>query len=690
MKRGAGRRLLDGAAIGVVVAALLGAASHAGYLASADARFADVLLFRWRPAQPARACTLVAIDQRSYHELLPQHGTMGSWPRSLYAQALARLGALGPRVIVLDIFFDAARPDDGELTAVMRRLGNVLTPVQAQGPHAARPAPGVAQAFDLFVRPTPAVRAAAAGEGFVNVTTDADTVVRSTPLLLRAGGEDLPAGPLAAVARFVRRPAVIDEPPADGEVYAAGRAIPISAAGSMRINFLGPPGTVEHPGAVPMLPFIDVLNGRIDPASVRDRIVILGLTIRGVDEHSTPTTGDTRMWGAEILAHTIETILTDRYVVDASPGARLAVLVMAALLAGLLGAAWGPGRALGGTLALAAIYFVAAVLAFEHGVLLSLVYPLLGLGLALSAVLAYRVVFEQAEQRRVRDVIGRYLSPSVSRWVLDDPARLALGGETREMTVLFSDVRGFTAISKALPPDRLVALMNELMSVLTGVVFRHDGVLDKYIGDAVMAFWNAPQAQPDHARRACLAALDMVRTLERAKPEWERNGLPQLEMGIGINTGDMVVGNMGSRDRLAYTVLGDAVNVAARLEGLCKIYGVHVVIGQGTRAAAGEALVCRYLDRVRVKGRDEPLAVYEVLGRRDDVDGGRAERIAAWDRAIALYLERRWFEAVAAFADLVAKDPADGPSRLYHERARALDARPPAPDWDGVYEAETK
>ena len=245
MKPGARRRLLVGAAIGGAVAAALGAAFLAGYLAGAQARAVDVL-FLTRPTRPARACTLVGIDQRSYRELLPRHGTMPNWPRALYAQALARLGELGPRVIVLDIFFDAARPDDAELTAVMRRLGNVLTPVEAQIPRAARPAPGVAQEFELFVRPTPAVHAAAAGEGFVNVTTDADTVVRETPLLLRAGREELPATVLAAVARFVRRAAVIDEPPAADEVYAAGRAIPISPAGGMRINFLGPPDGVEQ------------------------------------------------------------------------------------------------------------------------------------------------------------------------------------------------------------------------------------------------------------------------------------------------------------------------------------------------------------------------------------------------------------------------------------------------------------
>jgi adenylate cyclase len=518
------------------------------------------------------------------------------------------------------------------------------------------------------------VRAAGAGEGFVNVTTDADTVVRSAPLLIQAGGEEMPAAALVAVARFIRRPIVVDAAPAVDAVYAAGRAIPVSGAGGMRINFLGLPSTVERGGSVPMVSFVDVLHGRFDPARIRDRIVVLGVTIRGVDEHSTPTTAQTRMWGVEVLANAVETILADRYLVDAARGVQIGLIVGAGLLAAMLAAAWRPWRALAGTLILLGLYLAGAVLAFERGVIVSLVYPPLALALAFSGTLAYRVVFEEAEQRRVRDIIGRYLSPSVSRWVLDDPARLALGGETREMTVLFSDVRGFTAISRALPPAALVTLMNELMTLLTGVVFRHDGVLDKFIGDAVMAFWNAPQSQPDHARRACLAALDM------ATP---------VEMGIGINTGPMVVGNMGSRDRLAYTVMGDSVNVASRLEGLCKVYAVRVVIGDATRAAAGDGLVYRYLDLVAVKGRDEPLTVWELLGQHGEIDPGRAALLDAWQRAIALYQARRWREAAQAFAALRTQAPDDGPSRVYHERACTLAVRPPAEDWDGVFVAET-
>ncbi|MDE3117489.1 MAG: adenylate/guanylate cyclase domain-containing protein [Nitrospirota bacterium] len=312
--------------------------------------------------------------------------------------------------------------------------------------------------------------------------------------------------------------------------------------------------------------------------------------------------------------------------------------------------------------------------------LLDLVYPPGALLLGFAVTMVYRVAFEQAEQKVIRGVMARYLSPSVSQWALKDPERLKLGGETRTMTVLFSDLRGFTTLSHKLEPQALVALLNEYMTAMTDIVFRHDGVLDKYIGDAIMAFWNAPMEQPDHATRACHAALDMIARLRELNADWERRGVQRLDLGIGINTGPMVVGNMGSRDRLAYTVMGDAVNVASRLEGLSKEYGTQLVIGEATKAEAGQVFAYRFLDVVAVKGRTEPLAVYEVLGRADDLDRTRAAFMASYEQGIALYRSRRWAEAAALFEALHAEAPEDGPSSLYLRRSRALLAAPPARD----------
>jgi adenylate cyclase len=432
------------------------------------------------------------------------------------------------------------------------------------------------------------------------------------------------------------------------------------------------------------------VDGALDPARVRDRIVVLGLTIPGLDQFATPTTSEGRMWGVEILGHAIETILQDRYLTPVSPAATLGTMTGLAVLVALVVAATRPVLAGLGVLALLLAYLVSGIVAFDHGTVLNLVYPPLTVLLTAGATLLYRVRSGEAEQRLLRDVMARYLSPTVSHWVLRDPARLTLGGETRVMTALFSDLRGFTTVAHQLDPQALVDLLNEHMSAMTEVVFRHDGVLDKYIGDALMAFWGAPMTQPDHAARACQAALDMIARLGELQADWARRGLPRLELGIGINTGPMVVGNMGSRARLAYTVIGDAVNVASRLEGLSKEYGTRVVIGEATREAAGSAFEYRFLDVVAVKGRREPLAVYEVMAPAGGLDPTRRARLARYAAGVGDYRARRFPEAREVFAGLGAEWPEDGPTALYLRRSEALLAAPPPADWDGVYVARTK
>jgi adenylate cyclase len=572
----------------------------------------------------------------------------------------------------------------------MRRAGTVLMPVEAQGPRAFDPRPGVAQQFEAFVRPTPTLREAAAGEGLTNITTDRDSVVRSLPLVLSAGGEQLPSLALTIVARFTRRPTVLDAPPAGGVVYAAGRAIPVTAQDTMVINYLGPPSRPDGTGPFRILSFVDVLAGRFEPDAIRDRIVLLGPTIRGVDEHATPTSGDVRMWGVEILASAVETVLAQRHLVPVPPGVTVGSILALALLGGLAVGAWRPVRAVLAAMGLLVLYAIAGAALFDAGLVLDFVHPPGAMVLACAAVLVHRVLFGEAEQRMVRDAMARYLSPAVSRWVLEDPDRLRLGGEVREMTVLFSDLRSFTTLAHALPPETLVALLNLYRTEMTDVVLRHDGVLAQYAGDAIEAFWNAPMAQPDHARRACLTALDMLARVAELRPEFARRGWLDLDLGIGINTGRMVVGNMGSRNHLAYTAVGDAVNVAARLEGLSKEYGTRIVIGEATRAAAGDGLVYRSLDLVAVKGRDEPLAVYEVVGRAGALAPDLVRRLARYHEAVARYRERRWGEAAALLGALAAEAPEDGPIALYRRRCAALLAEPPPADWNGVYVARTK
>ena len=682
-------RLLTTGVPALGVALVLASACLWGLLAGSRARMGD-LLFTVRPAQSARSTVIVGIDEKSYQALLARHGPLSAWPRTLYAEALEALRPAAPRVIAFAIFFDAQRPEDGALAEAMRRAGNVIVPVVAQGPKAFDPRPGVAQEFETFVRPASTVRNAAVDEGLANITTGRDSVVRSLPLLLRARDEELPSLALTIVTRFTRRPAVLDAPAEAGLVRAAGRVIPVAEHDTMLIDFLGPPSEPSGGGPFRIISFVDVLEGRFDPALVRDRIVLLGPTIRGVDEHATPTTGDTRMWGVEILGNAVETVLYQRFLQPAGPAATAFLIGLMALLAALVVTAWRP---LPAGLAVAAglgLYGTAAALLFERGLVLDLIYPPAALLISFAAALSARLVLEQAEQRIVREAMARYLSPAVSQWVLADPDRLRLGGETREMTVLFSDLRQFTTLAHALPPATVVALLNTYRTEMADVVFRHDGVLAQYAGDAIEAFWNAPMDQTDHARRACLTALDMVAAIATLRPQFEARGWAHLDVGVGINTGQMVVGNMGSKDRLIYTAVGDPVNVAARLEGLSKEYGVRVVVGEATVAAEPRAFEYRFLDLVAVKGRAEPLRCYEVLARAGALDPATARRLARYHEAIAVYRARHWEEALRVFDELGAEAPGDGPIALYRRRARALLADPPPADWDGVFVAESK
>ncbi len=609
-------RLAVAGVLALIVASALAAALTGGLLSTAQLQSTD-FLFTEQSASLSDAVVIVGIDQRSYRDLLPRYGPLVTWPRDLYAQVIDELAEAGVRVIGLDLFFDASGQNDARLIAALRRAGNVVFPVEAQGPNRFHPRPGVLQAFDLFVRAAPHLAEAGSTEGSVNVTTDRDTVVRGIPLILESGDATVPAFALATVARYLRRLEVLDQPSTDRVVYAAGRAIPVVDNGRMLINYSGPPSLPGGHGTFTILPFVDVVNGTFDRAAVSDKIALIGLTVRGIDEFATPTTTDRGMWGVELQASAIDTILSERYLSPASRATTVVLLYLGALVGSLLAAVARPLRGIAGLGGLFLLYLFASSVAFDRGLLLNMVYPIAALLFGFTATQVYRIFFEQAQRQLVQELMSRYLSPSVSQWVLKQPDQLKLGGDTRVMTVLFCDLRGFTTLSHSLEPQALVAFINEYMTAMTEVVFRYDGVLDKYIGDEIMAFWNAPRDQPDHARRACQAALGMAQELFRLRRSWAERGLPQLDIGIGINSGPMVVGNMGSRDRLAYTVIGDTVNVASRLQSLNKELGTRILVTEATQKAAGEGFAYRALDQVKVRGRDEALSLYELRSPDD-------------------------------------------------------------------------
>jgi adenylate cyclase len=268
--------------------------------------------------------------------------------------------------------------------------------------------------------------------------------------------------------------------------------------------------------------------------------------------------------------------------------------------------------------------------------------------------------------------------------MLKDPSKLKLGGDKKDLSVLFSDIRGFTTISEKLTPEELVHLLNEYLTAMTNVVFKYDGLLDKYMGDAIMAVFGAPLDQPDHPIRACRTALDMMEELKKLQEKWAGEGRPVLDIGVGINTGDMVVGNMGSEMRFDYTVMGDSVNLGSRLEGINKEYGTNIIISEYTYEAVKDVFFCREMDSVRVKGKKRPVRIYELIGEKKDVETW-GEAIRFFEDGLSKYKQGLWDKAIESFQKVLALRPSDASSRLYIERCQALKENPPEGPWDGVF-----
>jgi adenylate cyclase len=343
-------------------------------------------------------------------------------------------------------------------------------------------------------------------------------------------------------------------------------------------------------------------------------------------------------------------------------------------------------------LAVMALWAAVSVLALRRfNLVLASGLPLLQVLSMFLAATTYRFFSEERDKRKARERFSRFLAPAIVDEVLSQEGSLRLGGEKRELTALFADIRGFTTISEQLDPHVLLEVLNQYLTPMTDIIVQgHQGTLDKYIGDAIMAFWGAPRPQPDHALRACKAALAMLVELDRLRAGWRAQGLPDIDVGIGLNTGPMSVGFVGSQDRFYnYTILGDAVNLASRLEGANRPYGTRIIIGPETWAQVKDQVVVRQLDLVRVKGKREPVRIYELLAL---VPG--PPELAPWLEAFAWGLSawqaQRWDEATERFREADRLRGGDACAQVYLERCEAMRRHPPGPEWDGVFEMKTK
>ncbi|MFJ7439497.1 CHASE2 domain-containing protein [Methylorubrum thiocyanatum] len=695
----------------------------------------QVLAPRVPPAE--RPVAIVDIDEASLKEF-------GQWPwaRTRLAAICGKLQEAGAAIVAFDIVFsepdrlsppllaetlpdlsEAARADlraqpdsDRVFAEAIGRMPVVLgqtaasTPVAwtGKGPPPQTGTAVVGTEFDPdraligfpgLIRNLPVLERAAAGRGVFTISPERDGVVRRVPMVLRAGGTVVPtlALDILRVATGADTLLIRTDDTGVVSIRLPELTVPTDPRGQIWVRF-----SPHDPGLY--VSAKDLLNGTVPPDRLREKIVLVGTSSVGLlDNRTTPL--DRSMPGVEIHAQLLENLLTgatltvpnEATLIEA--GATAAVSLAIILFAPILGAL---GLLLFGGLVAGQLVFLSWYRFSTNGILFDATFPLLTTFLVYLTLVFTNYFREQTGRKRIRAAFGRYLSPALVEQLALSPEPLRLGGEERRLTIMFSDVRGFTAIAEFYKDDPagLTALMNRFLTPLTHAILDQQGTIDKYMGDAIMAFWNAPLRDDAHEVHAAAAALDMLARMDALnaarRSEAEAGGHPvlPLDVGIGINTGSCVVGNMGSDLRFDYSVLGDPVNVASRLEGQSKLYGVKIVLGAATADAIRDRYPVLELDRVRVKGKQEPETVFTLVGdenvRRSAPFARLAERHAAM---IAAYRARQWDETRAA-ADacraLAQGLRIDGLYALYAARAEAFLREPPPEEWDGVTVATAK
>ncbi len=530
------------------------------------------------------------------------------------------------------------------------------------------------------------IAGSAAGAGFVNITPDADGALRRVPLVIEYGGKYYAAFGLAiALAASGSSPDDIGYVSGEDAIALSDSlSAPVDRRGRASLRYLGPARTFRHVSAA------DIVNGSA-PDALRGKIVLVGYTDAARDTVIQPF--DTVMSGVEGHATLVHNLLHGQLLRRAEPGTALLLLLALGGCITLLQirrlrqrGGWVVG--VGAVAAIAAYFAAGHFLYVNHDLLIPLVPPVLSAALITAASLSTALATEGREKARLRSAFSRYVPPGVVDRILADPSRVRLGGERRELTVLFSDIRGFSRSAENLEPEVLSEYLNEFLTPMTNLVLDEGGMLDKYIGDALMAVYGAPLEAADHAARACRTALAMQGALGGLNAEFARRGLPEVQVGIGINSGPMSVGNMGSQARFDYTVLGDAVNLGARLEALTREYRVNVLVGETTASLASD-FAFRELDTVRVKGRAGVGRIHELCG---PIGAARfaADDLALFAAALEHYRAGRWKEAEPDLRTFLDHHPDDGPAQVLLERVAALRAHPPAAQWDGVFDQLVK
>ena len=682
----------------------------------------------------ARPVVIIDIDEKS----LAKFGQW-PWPRTRIADVVANLTRLGAVVIAFDIVFaepDRLNPDvaadtirnlDDETRTKLRALPsndqlfaeamrNSRVVLGESGlPYVLReldknlPVTGLAmlgedpQRFMLnfpgLLRNTPVLEAAAGGRGLFTIRTERDGIVRRVPVIMQAQGLTMPSLTFEMLRLATGSDTIFIKSDVAGikSVAVKGFEVPTDRNGQLWVHF------AHHDPSI-FVSAADVLEGSVEPQTIAEKLVLIGTSAVGLlDVKTTPVSPV--MPGVEIHAQVLEAALTKKLLSQPSYGPILEF--GAALLLGIAVIWLAP---LFGPVTLVAVgAFIAALLVgtswyfyTQHKLLIDFTYPLLSTTAIYLTLIFSSFVREQAQRRQIRSAFGQYLSPALIEQLAQSPEKLVLGGEEREMTIMFSDVRGFTTISESFKndPQGLTGLMNRFLTPLTNAIIARKGTIDKYMGDAIVAFWNAPLDDKEHQLNGCEAAVDMLERIDMLNKQREleaQEGGPAffpLNVGVGLNTGVCVVGNMGSDLRFDYSVLGDTVNLASRLEGQSKEYGFPIIVGSKTALAVKDKFAILELDFVMVKGKKEPEVIYAIAGRADTAQSGRFQRLRNLTiEMLACYRSRDWEGALAAIERGRRTDEARALEllyNLYEARIRGYQTNPPPDDWNGAFALLTK
>ena len=681
-----------------------------------------------------RPVVIVDIDENS----LSAFGQW-PWPRTILADLLTRLYEWQAAAIAFDVIFpepdrsslneavkhfrdldDDTRgrllhlPSNDEVFAQAIGRGNVVlgqAGINAFHPRSLEKPPETAFAtvgpdpspyliaFPYILRNLPKLEQAAVGHGLISIRTERDGMVRRVPIVMQAEDKIVPALTLDLLRVATGSSTIMIRTDESGiqSVAVPGLELPTDRNGRIWVYF-GPHDKARFVSAK------DVVEGNVAPEIFAGKLVLVGTSAIGLlDVKTTPVLS--AMPGVEVHAQLLEAALTNSLLV--APSYAIVVEMIGALIGGVVLALLAPAASvlmLFASAALAAGAFVAAswILFSRYQMLFDATFPLIATLSVYMSMVLMGYFREQLDRRRIRSAFAQYLSPTLVEQLANSPQRLVLGGEERVITVLFSDVRGFTTIAETYKdnPHGLTTLMNRFLTPLTNAIMARNGTIDKYMGDAVMAFWNAPLDDPAHESDACHAALDMLERVDALNQEREREASTSgtrfvpIKIGIGINTGRCTVGNMGSDLRFQYTVMGDSVNLASRLEGQTKAYGLPILIGSRTAAAVAEQFALLEIDSIRVKGKTEAEVIYAIVGRADVAASPEFRSLQDhWAMLRVCYRKQDWTGALKMIDLCHCECERLGLVGLidaYADRMRRLEQRSPTPEWDGVFTAETK